>query len=203
MAEITTLLFDVGGVLLTNGWDRHARRRAVDRFGLDWEDLQDRHERVVDDFEIGGLSLEGYLRRTVFYRDRDFREESFRDFMLAQSKPHADALDFARSLAESGRYLLATLNNESRELNTYRIERYGLRAIFSVFFSSCFMGDRKPDEAIYRRVLEITQCEPVECVFIDDRPVNVEAAADAGLRTLRYVGLDALRAELDTLGIAP
>lgn len=201
MAEITALFFDIGGVLLTNGWDQHARRLAAERFGLDWGDFQDRHQRVADEWEVGALTLDDYLRRTVFYRERGFSSAELRAFIFAQSKPHPDALAFARALADSGRYLLAALNNESAELNGYRIERFGLRSIFTAFFSSCFMGDRKPDEGMYRRALQITQREPGECVFIDDRPLNIEVAALVGLRAIHYRGLDALRSELAAHGV--
>lgn len=55
-------------------------------------------------------------------------------------------LSFARALADSGKYFMATINNESRELNLYRIKKYDLRDIFSVFVSSCLVGMRKAGE---------------------------------------------------------
>ena len=196
------LFWDVGGVLLTNGWNRHARRRAALQFDLDWEELQDRHELVVNDFETGHISLDQYLTCTVFHCDRGFTRNKFTQFMFAQSEAHPEALAIVEQLAGTGTYFLATLNNESLELNRYRIERFGLRNHFDLFLSSCFLGVAKPEEAIYRMALHVTQREPEECVFMDDRGLNVERAAALGIRTVHYQDPEQLRRELESLGVA-
>ena len=202
MPDIKVLLFDVGGVLLTNGWDREARRLACERFELDWDDFQDRHEFVAPDFETGKLTMTEYLRRTVFYRERPFTEDEFVDFMKAQSEAMPDSLALLADLAASGDYVLATLNNESRELNDHRIETFGLREYFSVFMSSCYLGMRKPEEHIYRVAVDITQHRPEQCVFIDDRELNLECAERAGIKPVRFKNAEQLRISLRELGVA-
>ncbi|MCL5005839.1 MAG: HAD-IA family hydrolase [Acidobacteria bacterium] len=201
MAKITALFWDVGGVLLTNGWDRRARQRAVKEFKLDWEDFEDRHELMVTRFETGHLTLERYLERTIFYRPRDFSKDQFREFMFAQSRPIEGTLDLAGRLARTGRYLLATLNNESRELNLYRIEHFGLRKCFSVFLSSCFLAVKKPDDEMFRLALDLCQRAPEECVFIDDRELNLECASRSGLQTIRYRNAAQLESDLRGAGV--
>lgn len=202
MRDIKVLLFDVGGVLLTNGWDRDARRLACKRFDLDWEDFQDRHEFVAPDFETGKLTMTEYLQRTVFYRERPFTEEEFVDFMKAQSEAMPESMALLADLAASGQYLLATLNNESRELNDHRIEAFGLREYFSVFMSSCYLGMKKPEEDIYRVAVDITQHRPEQCVFIDDRELNLECADRAGIKPVHFKNVGQLRASLRELGVA-
>ena len=199
---ITTIFCDVGGVLLSNGWDRVARRKAADAFGFDWEEYQDRHELAGEAFEIGAITLEQYLRRTLFYRARGFTMEEFRDYMFAQSVPFPDSLAVIGELARSGRYLMATLNNEELELNLYRIEKFVLRDIFSFFLSSCFLHVRKPNEEIYRMALQIVQRPPSECLFIDDRRLNLESAGALGMRTLLFESAEQLRRDLGALGLA-
>lgn len=201
MTGIRALFWDIGGVLLTNGWDRRSRRAAAERFGLDWEDFQDRHELISADFETGRLSLDEYLKRTIFYRPREFTPDEVKAFMFAQSQPHPEALAVAEALARSGRYLMATFNNESLELNEFRIERFGLRRLFSAFFSSCYLGVHKPEERIYRMALQITQRPPRECLFIDDRELNLECAAQLGMNVLHYEGPKSLSEELAEYGI--
>jgi putative hydrolase of the HAD superfamily len=197
----TALFWDVGGVLLTNGWDRTARRKAAEQFKLDWEEFEDRHELVVSAFEKGQLGLEAYLGRAVFYRPRDFSPEEFKKFMLAQSELLPDTLAIIERLARSKQYLLGTINNESLELNLYRIERFGLRRYFDVFFSSCFLGVKKPDAAIYRLALQLTQCAPGEFVFVDDRPLNLECAREMGIRTIHFQSAPQLERDLRELSI--
>jgi len=198
---ITTIFFDIGGVLLTDGWGHESRRAAAEKFGLEWDEYSDRHEKVAHAIEVNRLTLERYLDRAVFYRPRSFTRDEFRDFIFAQSQPQPDSLRVAEELGQSGRYFLATLNNEILELNVYRIEKFGLRRYFSVFFSSCFLGLRKPDEAIYRAVLQITQRTPEECIFIDDREVNLECPRELGINTILFRDAQQLRIELVSKGV--
>lgn len=200
--EISALFWDVGGVILTNGWDWGSRRRAAEHFNLDWEEMQERHEQVLADFETGRLSLAEYLGRTVFYRSRPFTLREFEAFVFAQSQPHPEAIEIVEALAGTGKYLLGVINNESLDLNLHRIERFGLRRYFTVFFSSCFVGVRKPDGAIYRLALRVTQRPPGACLFIDDRELNIESAQALDMCTIHYQSPAQLRDELRRHGVA-
>jgi len=201
MSTITTIFFDIGGVLLTDGWGHDSRRAAADHFGLDWEEFRDRHEKVAHAIETNRMTLDQYLNRAVFYRPRSFTREEFRGFIFAQSQPKPESIEIAKQLAASKTFFMATINNEILELNSYRLEKFGLRAIFPVFFSSCFLGLRKPDEAIYRAVLQITQRNAGECIFIDDREVNLECPREMGFNTILFQGADQLRSQLHELGV--
>jgi putative hydrolase of the HAD superfamily len=201
VSAIHAIFWDVGGVLLTNAWDHTERADALEHFHLDEGEFHSRHEMAVSSFERGEISLDEYLDRTVFYSNRPFTREEFRDYMFSLSQPMPEVLGFAHSLADSGRYFMGTINNESRELNLYRIEKYGLREIFRLFVSSCFVGLRKPESGIYRLAIEITQFNPEECCFIDDRALNLEGAAKMGMRTIQMQTLEQLRGELGKLGV--
>lgn len=201
MSAIRALFWDVGGVLLTNAWDHTQRSATLEHFGLDEEEFHDRHELVVSSFERGKITLDEYLDRTVFYRTRPFTRDAFRDFLFSLSQPLPGSLEFAQSLTDSGKYFMGTINNESRELNDYRIEKFGMRKIFRVFFSSCFVGLRKPERDIYRLALETTQIPAEACCFIDDRALNLECAAKLGMQTIEMQGLDQLRADLKRLNV--
>jgi putative hydrolase of the HAD superfamily len=200
--EIRAIFWDVGGVLLTNAWDRTERTAALEHFHLDQEEFHDRHEMVVSSFERGKITLDEYLDRTVFYRTRPFERDAFRDYMFSLSQPFPAVLEFARALSESGKYFMGTINNESRELNNFRIEKFGLRKIFRLFVSSCFVGLRKPERDIYRLTLEITQFPAEECCFIDDRALNLECAAQLGMHAIQMQGLDQLKTDLKKLNVS-
>jgi putative hydrolase of the HAD superfamily len=200
-SPISLLLWDVGGVLLSNGWDHRSRALAAARFHLDPSELERRHATVEASFESGRLGEDAYLDATVFYEPRSFSREEFREFVRAQSQPNPPAIATARALRASGRYRLATLNNESRELNEFRIRTFGLSEIFDDFFSSCFTGRRKPDPAAYLGALDITHRQPAETLFLDDRPENVAAAESLGIRTLRVLDPGRLREDLERAGV--
>jgi putative hydrolase of the HAD superfamily len=199
VAEITTLFWDVGGVLLTNGWDRDTRHEAAQRFGLDEEELEQRHEALVSALETGKMSLDDYLERTVFCHRQSFSREEFKAFIYAQSRPKPDSLALARELSD--KCLMAVINNESLDLNLYRIEKFGLRELFPAFFSSCFVRLRKPDPAIYKLALDVTQKTHEECCFIDDRPLNLEGARQTGMRVIQFQDANQLRWDLAELGV--
>ncbi len=201
MAELATIFFDVGGVLLTNGWDTAARRAVVDGCGLDWEEFEDRHQLVATDFEVGRLGLDDYLERTVFYRDRDFGRERFWGLMCAQSRALPDSMALLGELSAKGDHLLATLNNESRPLNRHRIDTFGLRDHFSAFLSSCYLGHRKPEPEIFAAALDITQTPAERSIFVDDRPLNLECAIRAGITAVHFVTADQLRSTLRAHGV--
>jgi putative hydrolase of the HAD superfamily len=201
LPQISAIFWDVGGVLLTNAWDREQRQRALEHFELDEAEFNDRHEMVISSFERGKISLDEYLQRTIFYRKRPFTPAEFREYMFSLSQPFPDVLELARGLAKSAKYLVCSINNESRELNEYRIRKFGLRGIFIIFLSSCYVGLRKPEEGIYQLALDVTQKTPDECCFVDDRALNLEAAERLGMHTIRMENAEQLRRELKKLGI--
>jgi putative hydrolase of the HAD superfamily len=201
MVEISTLFWDNGGVVLTNGWDRKARQAAVAKFQLDWADFEDRHELMLNAFETGHCTLDEYVRRVVFYREQTFTPDDFKKFMFDQSQPYPEALEFLGSISSQKKYLVAALNNESREINEYRIRTFQLRKYFEAFFSSCYLGVRKPNAGIYNLALQISQCAPQECVMIDDRGINLEAAKEIGMHTIKVKSLPQLKADLAALGV--
>jgi len=202
MPDVTALFWDVGGVILSNGWDRAARAAAAQKFGLDWEELQDRHDLASPAFETGRITLDTYLQRTVFYRARSFTREEFTDFIFAQSEEFPESRAVLAALAATGKYLLATINNEPLELNERRIQQFNLRRDFMAFFSSCYLGVRKPDEGIYKLALEVTQRSPDECLFIDDRELNLECAEQLHMRTIHFKDAAQLRRDLVASGVS-
>jgi len=197
MTEITHIFFDIGGVLGTNGWDREQRQAAVQRFDLDAEDFQWRHEEVVGEWEEGRITLDEYLDIAVFYTERSFSREEFRQFMCAQSLPNDDTIRIARALSRDPRYTLMTLNNESEGLNIYRIERFGISEIFEAFISSCWLGVRKPIRRFYNRALGIAHATPETSLFIDDRQQNLTPASSLGMNVILFKSASQLRSDLE------
>ena len=202
MLPFDAILFDVGGVLLTDSWDVRERALAAAHFHLDEADLQARHLEISELWERGGMTMRAYLEVAVFYEPRSFSHDQFVAFMLDQSKllPNG-AMEILKELAASAsrRLLIGSLNNESRELNEYRFKTFGLRNYFDVTLTSCYLGLRKPDRAMYQRAIDIVGRPPERILFIDDRPANVAGAEAAGLTALRFTGADTLRAELQRL----
>jgi len=201
LPKVTTLFWDIGGVVLTNGWDRESRKEAAAAFRLDWEEFQDRHDLSFPAFDTGQITLNEYLDRTLFYRARSFTREEFTAFMFAQSKEYPGTRAILDKIAGSQKYFVGAINNEPLELNQYRIEAFHLRRDFLVFFSSCYLHSRKPEEAIFRIALEVSQRPPEECLFIDDRALNLESPRRLGMNTIHHQGAEQLRSELAKYGV--
>ncbi|WP_428563501.1 MAG: HAD family hydrolase [Solidesulfovibrio sp. DCME] len=197
---ISTLFCDVGGVMLTNGWDRAARRLACETFGLDGAEVDERHHLTFDAYEEGKLSLDAYLDRTVFYAPRAFSRQDFVDFMLARSRPLPAMLDYLRDVKARHGIKIVAVNNEGRELNVHRIRAFGLGCFIDAFVSSCFVHSRKPDADIFRLALDIAQAAPETSAYIDDRALFVEVAATLGIRGVVHVDAAATAKALEALG---
>ncbi|PSL24490.1 HAD family hydrolase [Chitinophaga ginsengisoli] len=197
---ITTLFLDIGGVLLSNGWDRAARREAAAKFSLDLPELEERHHLTFDTYEEGKLTLDEYLRRTVFYEPRPFTEEAFRAFMFSVTTPIPEMIDLVCKIKEKYRIKIAIVNNEGRELNEYRIRQFGINKFVDFFISSCFVHFRKPDADIWRIALDIALVKPEEVLYIDDRPMFVSVAEGLGINGLQHKTYEATKANLAKYG---
>lgn len=192
---VTHVFFDIGGVLGTNGWDREQRAAVASELSLDLADLDRRHKEVVASWEEGRMGWDEYLDFTVFHEPRGFTREEFKDRMLALSEPFPDSIAAVAELAARGARVY-TLNNESAELNAYRIERFGLKPLVRGFLSSCWLGVRKPERRIYERALAIAGATPAASLFVDDREQNLTPARALGMRGLRFTDASALRSAL-------
>ncbi len=201
MSPITAIFFDIGAVLLSNGWTEVERRRVAAALNLDFDEFDQRHYQVIDAFDYGHISLQTYLDWTVFYTPRPFTPQDFEREVQRIMTPIPETIQIARELKHSGRYFMATLNNEPREFNDYRIQHFGLPEIFSAFFSSCYLGVRKPQVEVFRKALAISQRRPEESLFIDDFSGNIQAACALGMNAILYTGPGELRAELVKLGL--
>ncbi len=197
----TALFVDVGGVLLTNGWDRGMRKKAAETFHLDPADMDERHHLTFDTYELGKLSLDEYLNRMVFYKEQPFSRDEFKAFMFAQSQPFPQMINLVRDLKKAHGLRVAVVSNEGRELTTYRIQKFGLGEFVDFFVASCFVHFRKPDADIYRIALDIAQVPVEEALYIEDRLMFVEVAQGLGIRSIHHTGFESTREGLASLGL--
>jgi putative hydrolase of the HAD superfamily len=202
MFPFDAILFDVGGVLLTNGWDHVERAIVLQQFHLDRTEFEARHPQPYDAWERDAITAKEYLDATVFYQPRAFSHEEFLDAICAQSKLLPDGgMGILQELAASDKCTLGVLNNEARATNEYRFKTFGIRQHVKLAFSSCYLGLRKPGQAIYNRALDILGAPAERVLFIDDRAENVASAEAAGMEAILFTGADALRSELASLGV--
>lgn len=188
--NITTLFLDIGGVLLTSGWDRKSRQLAITRFQLDGEETEERHHLIFHLYEEGKLTMDEYLERVIFYRTRNFSKEDFKTFMFEQSSPIEGSLEFFKSLKVRNHLKVIAVNNEALELNNFRIHKFQLAQLFDAFVSSCNVHLRKPDVEIFHMACEIAHTAPRNILFIDDRLMFVEVAISLGIHGSHFQGID-------------
>ncbi|MGO3183862.1 MAG: HAD family hydrolase [Aequorivita sp.] len=186
VSKIKVVFMDIGGVLLTNGWGHESRQKAAKVFGFDYDEMNILHNFIYNVFEIGGISLDQYLDTTIFHCDRDFSKAEFKEFMFAQSLELPELLSWVKTWKRKTELPVFALSNESAEINDYRIRTFSLHEVFDGFFSSCYVGYRKPDPRIYEKALQITQVAPSECVYFDDRLMLVDAAKKQGMNGIQH-----------------
>ncbi len=200
-AAITHLFLDISGVLLTNGWDHHARKRAAINFKLKFSDIEDRHHLIFEIYEKGKITLEEYLNLVVFYQKRSFTRAQFRRFMFAQSKPYSEMIEMVTQLKVRHGLKIVVVSNEARELNAYRIRTFKLNRFIDSFISSCFVHIRKPDKEIFRLALDIAQAEPQKVLYIENTPMFVEIAEGLGIRSILHTDYKSTCTKLASFGL--
>lgn len=186
ISKIKVVFMDIGGVMLTNGWDHESRAKAAEVFGFDYTEMNILHNFIYNVFEIGSISLDEYLDTVVFDKPRDFTKYQFKDFMYSQSLELPQMLSWLKSWKRKIDLPVFAISNENEELNNYRIQTFNLHELFDGFFSSCYVGYRKPDPRIFKTALEITQVKPDECIYFDDRPMLVNAAKKLGMNSMLH-----------------
>lgn len=185
-SDIKVIFSDIGGVFLTNGWDHISRKKAAETFHYDYEEMEFLHNFIYNVFEIGSISFDEYLDTVLFYKPRDFSKEEFKEFIYSESKEFPDLLKWAKKWKEKIEFPVFAVNNESKEINDYRIKKFGLHDLFDGFFSSCCVGARKPDPKIFKTALKIAHVKPEECLYFDDRPMLVDAAKKLGIHAIQH-----------------
>jgi len=197
----TTLFLDVGGVLLTNGWDHLARRRAAKHFKLDWAEMEERHRLNFETHEEDKLSFEDYLDRVVFYQKRPFTRTQFKRFMFEQSKAEPGMIELFVQLKIRHGLKVAVVSNESREVNAYRIRKFKLDELVDSFVSSCFVHMRKPDADIFHLALDIAQAPAGQVLYVENTPLFVEVAEGLGIRSILHTDYQSTCAKLASFGL--
>jgi len=198
---ITTLFLDIGAVLLSNGWGHESRQAAAKAFDLDYGEMQSRHKVLMATFEEGKLTLSDYLDKVIFYKERPFTPEEIRAFMFAQSTPDEAMILLISQLKEKYHLKIAVINNEARELNDYRIDKFQLNLFVDFFISSCFVHIRKPDADIFRLALDIAHVLPENALFIDDTQMFVDIARKMGIRSITHLDYNSTLVELASCGL--
>ena len=199
----TTLFLDVGGVLLSNGWDHHARRRAAKHFKLDWDEMQERHELNFEIQEEDKITFQEYLDRVIFWQKRPFTRAEFRQFMFAQSRPFNEMIELVRNLKAKYRLKIIVVSNEAREVNAHRIREFKLAGFVDAFISSCFVHLRKPDADIFRLALDVAQVPARQIVYIENTPLFVQIAESLGIRSILHTDYKSTAAKLAAFGLQP
>jgi putative hydrolase of the HAD superfamily len=199
--SIKVLFVDIGGVLLTDGWGREFRARAAREFGLDSDEMEERHHQAFEAYEVDAIGLDQYLDLVVFHRERSFTMARFREYMFAESRPIPRMIGLVKRLkAEHGLKVVA-LSNEGRELNEHRIRTFQLDEVVDFFVSSCYVGLRKPDPKIFRLALDTCRIPAENVAYLENTPMFVEIAKGMGIHGILHVDFDSTRLALASLGL--
>jgi putative hydrolase of the HAD superfamily len=198
---VRALFLDVGGVMLTNGWDSKVRRALSDHFHLDLPDFEARHHLTFDTYESGKISFDVFLERTVFYKPRDFSPADFKKFVSDLTQPFPGMIELFSRLKAKHELKVAVVSNEGRELTFDRVERFNLKSFVDFFIVSSFVHLRKPDTDIYRLALDVAMLEPHQVAYVDDRAMLVEVASKMGIVGIQHTGYDSTKARLTALGL--
>jgi len=199
--SIRTLFMDIGGVLLSDGWDHRARKRAIKKFKLEPVEMETRHQMTFDTYEEGKLTEDEYLDHVVFFRSRPFTRAEFRKFMFAQSTPYPEMLTLVQKLKAKYRLKIIAVSNEARVLNDYRIQKFKLDNIVDAYISSCYVHLRKPDANLFRLALDVAHTPAQQVAYVENTPMFVEIATSLGIRSVLHTDYRSTCARLASFGL--
>lgn len=200
LGSIKVIFLDIGGVLLTNGWGRVSRQSAAEEFGVDFSEMDKRHDLIFNIYEEGRVTLDMYLDTILFYQPRSFTKDAFRHFMFQQSIQLPTMLDWLLDWkAKHPQLRFFSLNNEPLELHQHRVQHFQLRRLYDGFVCSCDLGLRKPDPKMFTAAAGIAGVLPHECLYIDDREVLVAAGKNTGLHVWHHQNAEATISFLQNL----
>ena len=180
--KIKALFIDIGGVLLTNGWDHISRKLACKKFKLDFDEFENLHHLTFDPFERGKITLDEYLKRVVFTKKRNFTVSTFKQFIFSQSQAHEEMIDLIIYLKAKYQLKTVVVSNEGREINDYRIKKFQLTHFIDFFVSSCFVHLLKPDLDIFKMALDLSQVQVEEVLYIENTPLYIDVAKTLGIK---------------------
>ena len=201
LKHISTLFLDIGGILLTNGWDRNMRKKAAEHFNLNYDEFDERHHMVFYPYEEGKLSIDEYLNLVIFHKKRDFDFNDFKKFLFAQTQPLPDMIKLFKSISEKYSLKIGAISNEGRELTIYRVNHFRLKEIIQFFICSCFVHFRKPDKDIFKIALDVSQTTPEKSLYVDDRKLHTEVAQSLGMNVIHHKDIDKTRQILSEYGL--
>jgi putative hydrolase of the HAD superfamily len=200
-SDIRLIISDFGGVICTFDYrifcDRLARRtgRTTDQvFAAAFGDHLQR------EFETGSVSGPEYHQAVMSRLRADVPYEEFFPMygdIFAEIPATCDLLRRLRT-----RYLLYLLSDTNEIHFGYVRERLGLLRIFQEFIVSYQVGAMKPDPRIYQEALRRSDLPARSCVFVDDRPGNIEGATRVGMHAVLFQSPEQCAAELTRLGVA-
>ena len=190
--KITTLLIDLGGVLVDLNWREKVsvllqRDVPFEQLHQAWID-----SAAVRQFESGKVNFDQFINR--FRQEFDIDKDDFslqQDFMGMLAGPKTGATEILMELKQH--YRLALLSNTNPPHIQEVKQHYGLLEHFDDLFLSFEMGCMKPDQEIYQRTLQMLNVEPGEICFFDDGLINVRAAEAIGIHSFQVFSPQQLR----------
>jgi putative hydrolase of the HAD superfamily len=191
--DLKILFFDIGGILLSNGWGHESRELAAKKFGLDYAEINTLHNFIFNVYEIGSISLDQYLDTVIFHKPRNFPRQDFMEFIYAQSEELPEMLQWLKEWKKDCGFRVMSINNEGKELNDYRVEKFKLHQCFDAFISSCEVGMRKPDPGIFKLAMGIAHASPKQCVYFDDRIMFVKIAEKLGIKAFQHTSFESTK----------
>lgn len=197
--DIEIVLFDLGGVLL------HLRDTGT-TFGVT-DNERDFHRRWilshgVREFERGAIDFDEFAKRVVGELKLPYDAGEFLDrFNSWPGDLYPGVPEMLRELTLD--YRVALLSNT----NAVHWERDNVAGVLEPLFDHAFLSFRtgllKPDAEAFGHVLNHYSCSPNEVLFLDDNPLNIEAANAIGIQACLTRGLGDVRQALVTNGIVP
>ena len=157
------------------------------------------HTERYPDYMIGKISEREFIKEFLSASKLNITVEEYIELFKKGIEPIPGMKEILESL--KARYSLATLINESSEWANYKLDVSKFREFFEINVVSGDIGYAKPEAAFYMRALDMLKTKPAECIFVDDKKENCEAAKNLGIEAILFRNPEQLRKELASYSI--
>ncbi len=199
---ITTLIFDLGAVILSNDWHYECQEKFdefTNAFAIDYNQMELGWNAHSHDYLIGKMTEEEYWKRFLTTADaKNIDVELAKIIYRKYQMENENMLDLLKKLKK---YRLAALTTIGKEWLEFKKKKFGLNEIFETIVSSPYAGTAKPDLEIYKLTLKILGVPAKECVFIDNKKELLIPADKLGMKTIHFTGQKDCEEKLSRIGI--
>ncbi|PLX24694.1 hypothetical protein C0580_04245 [Candidatus Parcubacteria bacterium] len=196
MKKIKAIIFDFGGVFSVDDDIKKFWKNNAENFGVDPEAANKITLAIWLEARVGKIDSNLFFSEAAKFVGQD--EKKYKKYFIEYTGYRPELYEFIKKELY-GKYKLAIISNQIESWFEPIIKEEKLNDLFGTIITSYGAGVAKPEKDIYLKALDALKLSASECIYIDDRPKNLEPAASLGMKTILFSSFDQFKIDLQKL----